>query len=95
MFTRPRTIHIPHFTKPVTSRSITPLTNLTPRFYATITATMTDPSKYKLNHSMLRVKDPARSIAFYNHLGMQQINKIQNPDAKFDRKFRNTGRQLL
>ncbi|PSK50453.1 lactoylglutathione lyase [Elsinoe australis] len=48
---------------------------------------MTDPSKYKLHHTMLRVKDPKRSVAFYQFLGMKQINKIENPDAKFDLYF--------
>ncbi|KAF2224456.1 lactoylglutathione lyase-like protein [Elsinoe ampelina] len=48
---------------------------------------MTDPSKYKFNHTMLRVKDPKRSLAFYEFLGMKQINKIPNPDAKFDLYF--------
>ncbi|KAF4549795.1 Lactoylglutathione lyase-like protein [Elsinoe fawcettii] len=48
---------------------------------------MTDPSKYKFNHTMLRVKDPKRSLAFYEFLGMKQINKIANPDAKFDLYF--------
>lgn len=44
----------------------------------------TDPSKYKLNHSMIRVKDPKRSVQFYEYLGMKLINKMENPDAKFD-----------
>ncbi|KAL9610172.1 MAG: hypothetical protein Q9167_005100 [Letrouitia subvulpina] len=47
----------------------------------------TDTSKYKLNHSMLRVKDPQRSIKFYQHLGMTQINHIAQPAAKFDLYF--------
>jgi len=67
------------------ARSIThrPSTN---RFFATSTA-MTDPSKYKLNHSMLRVKDPKASVKFYEHLGMSVVNEIKNPDAKFDLYF--------
>ncbi|GAB7355362.1 hypothetical protein MBLNU459_g5887t1 [Dothideomycetes sp. NU459] len=48
---------------------------------------MTDVTKYKLNHSMLRVKDPVRSVKFYEHLGMKQIHKIENPDANFDLYF--------
>lgn len=48
---------------------------------------MTDPSKYKFNHSMLRVKDPAVSVKFYEHLGMTVVNQIKNPDAKFDLYF--------
>jgi len=47
----------------------------------------TDPSKYKFNHSMLRVKEPKRSIEFYEFLGMKQIQKLENPDAKFDLYF--------
>ena len=48
----------------------------------------TDISSYKFNHSMLRVKDPKRSVHFYQDiLGMKQINKISNPDAKFDLYF--------
>jgi len=47
----------------------------------------TDPKKYKLNHSMLRVKDPKRTIAFYESLGMKVIKKIPNPDNKFDLIF--------
>ncbi|KAF2157712.1 monomeric glyoxalase I [Myriangium duriaei CBS 260.36] len=48
---------------------------------------MTDPSKYKFNHTMLRIKDPKRSLAFYEHLGMKQVNKYSFPDAKFDLYF--------
>ncbi len=36
---------------------------------------------------MLRVKDPQVSIKFYETLGMKQINKMENPDAKFDLYF--------
>ena|ERR1700761_3599689 len=47
----------------------------------------TDTSKYKFNHSMIRVKDPKRSVAFYQFLGMKVINTIKDPDAKFDLYF--------
>ena len=47
----------------------------------------TDTSKYLLNHSMLRVKDPERSVKFYELLGMKEINKIENPDNKFTLHF--------
>ncbi|EMD64337.1 hypothetical protein COCSADRAFT_36917 [Bipolaris sorokiniana ND90Pr] len=47
----------------------------------------TDPTKYKLHHSMIRVKDPKRSIQFYEFLGMKLINEIKNPDDKFDLYF--------
>ncbi|KAF7190065.1 Lactoylglutathione lyase [Pseudocercospora fuligena] len=41
---------------------------------------MTDTSKYKFNHTMLRVKDPKASVKFYEHLGMKQVNKFEFPD---------------
>jgi len=47
----------------------------------------TDTSKYKLNHSMLRVKDPKESVKFYEFLGMKVVNKIENTDNKFDLYF--------
>lgn len=52
-------------------------------------ATMpTDTAKYKFNHSMLRIKDPKRSLEFYQDgLGMSLINKLPNPDNKFDLYF--------
>ena len=49
--------------------------------------TTTDPKKYRLNHTMLRVKEPQRSIKYYELLGMKLINKLPNPDAKFDLYF--------
>ncbi|KAM3460423.1 hypothetical protein MY5147_006556 [Beauveria neobassiana] len=50
-------------------------------------ATTTDTSKYKFNHSMIRVKDPKESVKFYEFLGMKVIKKIQEPAAKFDLYF--------
>ncbi|KAL8872431.1 MAG: hypothetical protein Q9174_001940 [Haloplaca sp. 1 TL-2023] len=47
----------------------------------------TDTTKYKLNHSMLRIKEPQRSVKFYEHLGMSLIQKIPQPEAKFDLYF--------
>ena len=41
------------------------------------TATMTDTSTYKFNHSMIRIKDPKASLAFYKHLGMSEVNKFE------------------
>jgi lactoylglutathione lyase len=55
--------------------------------YATPAKMSTDPSKYKFNHSMLRVKDPKASVAFYEHLGMKVIEKKAFPDNKFDLYF--------
>lgn len=46
------------------------------RNYATV-AKMTDTSKYKFNHTMLRVKDPKESVKFYEFLGMKQVNKVR------------------
>lgn len=47
----------------------------------------TDHNKWKFNHTMLRVKDPQKSLEYYKFLGLSQINKISNPDAKFDLYF--------
>jgi len=47
----------------------------------------TDPSKYKFNHSMIRIKDPKRSVEYYEFLGLKLINTIKNPDARFDLYF--------
>ncbi|KAL2862493.1 lactoylglutathione lyase [Aspergillus lucknowensis] len=46
-----------------------------------------DPSKWKMNHTMIRVKDPARSIAFYRALGFSLIEKLPMPGSKFDLYF--------
>lgn len=45
---------------------------------------MTDPSKYKFNHSMIRVKDPQASISFYKHLGLSLLEHLKFPESKFD-----------
>jgi lactoylglutathione lyase len=47
----------------------------------------TDTSNYKLNHSMIRVKDPKESVKFYEFLGMKVVKKLEFPDAKFDLYF--------
>ena len=47
----------------------------------------TDTSKYLLNHTMLRVKEPQRTIKYYEFLGMKLLKKLPNPDAKFDLYF--------
>ncbi|KAL8766074.1 MAG: hypothetical protein Q9209_007040 [Squamulea sp. 1 TL-2023] len=36
---------------------------------------------------MLRIKEPQRSIKFYEHLGLSLIQKIPQPEAKFDLYF--------
>ncbi|RSL46488.1 hypothetical protein CEP54_013818 [Fusarium duplospermum] len=48
---------------------------------------VTDTGKYKLNHSMIRVKDPKASIKFYEFLGMTVVKKLEFPDNKFDLYF--------
>ena len=43
---------------------------------------------YVLNHTMLRVKDPAKSLAFYcDVLGMTLVKKLDFPGAKFSLYF--------
>jgi len=54
------------------------------RTYATMS---TDHGKWKLNHTMLRVKDPKKSLEYYKFLGLSEINKLPNPDNKFDLYF--------
>ncbi|EYE95116.1 lactoylglutathione lyase GLO1 [Aspergillus ruber CBS 135680] len=46
-----------------------------------------DPSTYKLNHTMLRVKDPKRSVEFYKYLGLSQIQQLDFPENKFSLYF--------
>jgi lactoylglutathione lyase len=42
----------------------------------------------RLNHTMLRVRDPEASLAFYrDHLGMELKGKRDFPDAKFSLYF--------
>lgn len=51
-------------------------------------ATMaTNPNSYKLNHTMIRVKDPNKSIKFYEFLGMKLVRKYEQPEARFDLYF--------
>lgn len=46
-----------------------------------------DLSLWKMNHTMIRVKDPARSITFYKLLGMTQIDKLPVEVMGFDLHF--------
>lgn len=58
-----------------------------PRFFTTTPTTMTatDPSKYLLNHTMLRIKDPKASIPFYEkHFGMKVLGHYKFDMFKFD-----------
>merc|ERR1712072_284390 len=79
------------FRQVLRSRTIiahSPLKSNQVHFFRNFASMSTNPSKYKFNHSMLRVKDPKRSLEFYqNALGMKLINNIKNPDAKFDLYF--------
>lgn len=50
-------------------------------------ATMTDHSKWKFNHTMLRIKDPKKSVDYYKLLGLSLVNQIKFPEAKFDLYF--------
>ncbi|PHH52473.1 Lactoylglutathione lyase [Ceratocystis fimbriata CBS 114723] len=54
--------------------------------FATMAGT-TDVKNYKLNHSMIRVKDPKKSLKFYEFLGMKVVKTLKFPDAKFDLYF--------
>jgi lactoylglutathione lyase len=48
----------------------------------------TDPSTYRLNHTMLRVKDAEASLKFYQEkMGMTLVRTIENPDNKFNLYF--------
>ncbi|KAA8904879.1 Glyoxalase/Bleomycin resistance protein/Dihydroxybiphenyl dioxygenase [Sphaerosporella brunnea] len=48
----------------------------------------TNTSMYKLNHTMLRVKDPQASIKYYSeNFGMKVINRLDVEEAKFSLYF--------
>ncbi|KAF4497059.1 Lactoylglutathione lyase [Fusarium agapanthi] len=47
----------------------------------------TDTRTYKLNHTMIRVKDPRRTIQFYELLGLRVVQKLSFPENKFDLYF--------
>ena len=45
-------------------------------------------SGFRLNHCMLRVKDPLRALDFYTRImGMQLLNKLDFPEQKFSLFF--------
>lgn len=62
------------------------LTQTTAHLSSRTLATMaTDTSTYKLNHSMIRIKDPKITVPFYEkNFGMKLIEKKEMKDAKFD-----------
>ena len=51
-------------------------------------STETDPKSYRMNHTMLRVKDPETSLKFYQEvLGMQLVHTTENKEANFNLYF--------
>lgn len=45
-------------------------------------------SSYRFNHTMIRVKDPEKSLQFYRDiLGMQLVRKAEMKEAEFDLYF--------
>ncbi|KAI9372449.1 glyoxalase I [Aspergillus egyptiacus] len=78
----------PLFSLPIFTRVLVPRLSVLPvaanRSFATMA---TDTSTYKLNHTMIRVKDPKKSVEFYKFLGLNQIQKLEFPDNKFSLYF--------
>ena len=51
-------------------------------------STSTDPATYRLNHTMLRVKDAEASLKYYQEvLGMTLVRTIENKEAAFNLYF--------
>jgi len=47
-----------------------------------------DGSRYRLNHTMIRVKDPKKSLKLYQEVfGMKLLRTSEHPDAKFTLYF--------
>ncbi|KAL5415429.1 hypothetical protein PMIN04_008557 [Paraphaeosphaeria minitans] len=80
-----RTLARPPVSRPFTTRASKHTPSST--FLRALATMATDPTRYKLNHSMIRVKDPKRSVEFYEFLGMKLLRKLPNPDARFDLYF--------
>jgi hypothetical protein len=57
------------------------------RTFATMATDQGRDGKWKFNHTMLRVKDPQKSLEYYKFLGLSQINKLSIPQNKFDLYF--------
>lgn len=50
--------------------------------------TTTDPGNYRLNHTMIRVKDAEASLKYYTEsLGMTLVRTSENPEHKFNLYF--------
>lgn len=55
---------------------------------AAIPANTTDPSTYRLNHTMLRVKDPEASLKFYQEvMGMKLVRTRESESSGFNLYF--------
>ncbi|KAL7272391.1 Lactoylglutathione lyase [Rhizina undulata] len=51
-------------------------------------STITDLETYRFNHTMIRVKDPEKSLSFYRSvLGMSLLRTAEFPEAKFNLYF--------
>lgn len=51
-------------------------------------STQSDPKSYRMNHTMLRVKDPEASLKFYQEvLGMERVRTVENTAASFNLYF--------
>lgn len=60
----------------------------TAKYYTKKIESAQNNSSLKLNHTCLRVKDPVRSVKFYEqHFGMQLLDHKKFPDMKFDLYF--------
>jgi lactoylglutathione lyase len=54
----------------------------------------TDVETYRFNHTMIRVKDPQKSLEFYRSvLGMSLLRTVENPEGKFNLYFLGYRRQ--
>lgn len=56
--------------------------------YPGVTTPTADTDGFVFNHSMIRVKDPEPSLAFYTHMfGMRLLRKLDFPEMKFSLYF--------
>ncbi|ORY33455.1 putative lactoylglutathione lyase [Naematelia encephala] len=63
-----------------------PLSNTLSRTFIKMASTTSDPSTYRFNHTMFRIKDPKVSIPFYEKvLGMELFN--ESPGSDFTNFF--------
>lgn len=53
-----------------------------------VNSTGTDKASYRFHHSMIRVKDPEKSLNFYRSvMGMSLLKTFEHADAKFNLYF--------